>query len=170
MESRPEELADDNWADGPIEMPMASLTARFLGIPVAGIDWWQKAGSQPGTSSTPREEQMFENLISRLPGYRKVLVLVGYSRVPELRTRLEQAGYSTAESDRADKEAMFSAEGGRRSFPPGMQRYLQKYIDRARDEIEHETDPAWKSALAANLAVRQKLLDLVDEIGERPSQ
>jgi hypothetical protein len=27
VESRPEELAKDNWADGPIEMPVASLTA-----------------------------------------------------------------------------------------------------------------------------------------------
>jgi hypothetical protein len=126
VESRPEELARGNWADRPIEMPFASLTARSLGLEVGGIDWWQKAGSRPGTSSPQREQRMFDNVLQQLPGHRTVLILVGYSHVAELRERLEGAGYASARFERSEKQALFSTSGRQRAFPPGMTRYLQQ--------------------------------------------
>jgi hypothetical protein len=167
VESRPEELTKDNWGDGPIEMPFASLMARQFSIPVDGIDWWQKAGSKPGTSNTEREERMFQNVQKRLAGHRTVLVMIGYSHIAELQSRLEKVGYTLDRFDVADKHALFSIEGRPEKFPPGMKRYLQKYIDAARADAERETDAAWKLAIETNLAVREGLLRLVDEVGER---
>jgi hypothetical protein len=169
VESRPEELARDNWADGPIEMPFASLTARSLGIRVDGIDWWQKAGSRPGTSSPEREQRIVDNVLERLPGHRTVLILVGYSHVAELRQRLEGAGYAAGRFERSEKQALFSTNDRQRTFPPGMTRYLQQYVTAARKDMEEETDPAWRAATEAHLARRQELLELVEKIGERPA-
>jgi hypothetical protein len=166
VESRPEELAKDNWADGPIEMPFASLTARSLGIGVDGIDWWRRAGSKPGTSSDEREERMFQNALARLPGHRTVLILVGYSHVAELSDRLRQSGYAPASFERQEKQALFSTSGRRETFPNDLKHYLQKYVATARQELEQETDPAWRSAIQANLTVRQDVIDLIEHAGE----
>jgi hypothetical protein len=167
VESRPEELTNDNWADGPIEMPFASLTARSLGIPVDGIDWWQRAGSKPGTSSDEREDHMFQNTLERLPGHRTVLILVGYSHVAELSKRLEQSGYAWDGFERQEKQSLFSIRGRREAFPPGMKHYLQKYVDAARKGLKQETDPAWRSAIQANLTVRQEVLNMIEHTGQQ---
>jgi hypothetical protein len=169
VESRPEELAKDNWGDGPVEMPFASLTARWLGIAVDGVDWWNRSGSQPGTSNPEREDRIFHNTLARLPGHRTVLVLVGYSHVSELRDRLAKAGYENAAFDREEKGALFSTSGRQAIFPPGLKHYLKKYVDATRTDLEQETDPAWRKAMEANLIVRQKMIDLVDKVGERPT-
>jgi hypothetical protein len=169
VESRPEELAKDNWGDGPIEMPFASLTARSLGIAADGIDWWQKAGSRPGTSSPKREDQMFRNCMARLPGHGTVLILVGYSHVAELRERLDRAGYALDSFERQEKQALFSTSDMPTTFPSGLKHYLQKYVDAMRNELEQETDPAWISAIQANLAVRQDVLHWIETVGERPA-
>jgi hypothetical protein len=169
VESRPQELARDNWGDGPVEMPFASLTARRLGIAVDGIDWWDKSGSRPGTSNPEREERIFQNTLQRLHGHRTALVLVGYSHVSELRDRLAQVGYADARFGREEKQALFSTTGRQVTFPPGLKHYLRKYVDAERKELEQETDPAWKRAMEANLIVRQEMIDLIDKVGERPS-
>jgi len=169
VESRPEEFAKENWADGPIEMPVASLTARALGIPVAGIDWWYRIGSKPGTSSPERDDHIFQNSLERLPGHRKVLILVGYSHVAELSQRLQPAGYAVDRFDRQEKRDLFSTRGGPATFPPSLKQAVQKYVEAARRELDQETDPDWRSALEANIAVRQKLLDLIEKAGERSS-
>jgi hypothetical protein len=169
VESRPEELAKDNWGDGPIEMPFTSLTARSLGIAVDGIDWWQKAGSKPGTSSPKREDEMFRNCLERLPGHGTVLVLVGYSHIAELSGRLERADYALDSFERQEKQALFSTNNLPTTFPPGLKHYVQKYVDAMRKELEQETDPAWRSAIQANLSVRQDVLRWIEKTGERPS-
>jgi len=168
VESRPEEPARDNWADGPIEMAFASLTARSLGISADGIDWWDKATSRPRTSNPEREQRLFENVLQQLPGRRTVLILVGYSHVAELRQRLEQAGYRAHRFERPEKQDLFATQGRPHTFPPGMKHYLQRYVAAARRELEQETDSAWRSATEANLARRQEVLDLIEQVGERP--
>lgn len=59
VESRPEQLAKDNWADGPIEMLFASLTARSLGIEVDGVDWHEDDPSKFGTTWKERDDRRF---------------------------------------------------------------------------------------------------------------
>jgi len=167
VESRPEELVQGNWADGPIEMPVASLTARAIGIPVAGIDWWQRQGSRPGTSSPERDDRMYQNVLEKVPGHRRVLILVGYSHVAELIARLKPAGYAEERFDRREKQTLFSTNGRPASFPHGLSRALQKYIEAWKKDLEKEPDPNWKSAIEANIAVRQKLLEEVEKTGER---
>jgi hypothetical protein len=169
VESRPEELAKNNWGDGPVEMPFASLTARSLGIAVDGVDWWMRSRSRPGTSNPEREDRIFRNTLARLPGHRNILVLVGYSHVSELRDHLAEAGYADAPFDREEKDALFSTSGRQAIFPPGLKHYLKKYVDATRKDLETETDPDWSKAMEANMIVRQGMIDLVDKVGERPS-
>jgi hypothetical protein len=166
VESRPDELARDNLADGPIEMLVASLTARSVGVRFDGIDWWQKADLKPGTSNPSREDHMFQNAQARLPDFQRVLILVGYSHVPELAGRLEKTGYARADFQRADKQRLFITKAPT-TFTAGTEHYLRKRIDQIRDELATENDPAWQSALRASLAQREELLKLVAELGER---
>ncbi len=170
VESRPEELARDNWGDGPVEMPFASLTARAGGIPVEGIDWWERAGSRPGTSNPGREERMFRNLTERLPGRGTALVLVGYSHVAELSERLQETGYTADRFERSEKQALFATADRPPLFPPRLGHYLRKNVDARCKELEQETDPACRSAIRANIAVREEFIRLIDRTGERPAR
>jgi len=167
VESRPEELARGNWADGPIEMPVASLAARALGIPVAGIDWWQKSRSRPGTTSPERDDRMARNALAQLPGHRKVLILVGYSHVAELNRRLAAAGYAADRFDRGDKRDLFSLSDRSAKFPPDLEQALRKYVDQLREDLNQETDPEWRTAIERGIALRLQLLERIANTGER---
>jgi hypothetical protein len=168
LESRPEELAKGNWGDGPIEMPVASLTARDLGIPVAGIDWWQKSSSKPGTTDPDRDDRMAQNVLSQLPGHSSVLILVGYSHVAELRTRLAAAGFSEERFDRNRKGELFSTGGRFAKFPPGLKSTLEKCITLLEAERREETDTEWRAAFERGLTLRRAFRERVESIGERP--
>lgn len=75
VESRAEELAQDNWGNGPVEMLFASLTAKDLGIAVDGMDWLDLVSLNPGRSNSLREDKMVENIISRISNNQKDLIL-----------------------------------------------------------------------------------------------
>jgi hypothetical protein len=44
---------------------------------------------------------------------------------------------------------------------------MQKYVDAMRNELEQETDPDWRSAIQANLPVRQDILHWIEKADER---
>jgi hypothetical protein len=169
VESRPEELAKGNWADGPIEMPVASLAARALGIPVAGIDWWQKLRFRPGTTSPERDDRMARNALAQLPGHRKVLILVGYSHVAELSRRLADAGYAADRFDRRDKRDLFFLSDRSAKFPPGLEQAVRKYVDQLREDLNQETDPEWRTAIERGITLRLQLLERIANTGEQAS-
>ncbi len=113
---------------------------------------------------------MFRNLLERLPGRGSALVLVGYAHVSEISRRLERAGYAPDRFERSEKRTLFATAGRDPLFPPGLTRCLQQNIAARRAELDQESDPAWQSAIRANLAVRQEMLRLIEQVGERPAR
>jgi hypothetical protein len=165
VESRPEEIAKDNWGDGPVEMTFAALTARTLGIPVQGMDWWVKA-SLYGDSSE-REDRMVQNILKCVPGYRTVLILTGRSHVDGFKQRLAQAGFVVVPFSSAEKQPLFELVESEPRFPAGMTRYIRRRLEIDRALFELETDPNWKSRLESNIAFEQELLRLIARVGEK---
>lgn len=173
VESRPEELEKDNWGDGPIEMPFASLTARALGIQVAGMDWWRKEDTRNVlelfiiTNSEEREERMMQNILLNLPGRRTALILTGFSHIEGFRQRLRAAGFAEANFPSEEKRALFDTGGRTFSFPPGLTNYIQKRIETDEAAAQAETDPDWRARIEDGIAFRQQLLEAIAEVGER---
>jgi len=141
VESRPEELTKDNWGDGPIEMPFASLTARSLDIEVQGIDWWTEESLHG--DDTEREDRMFQNILQHLSGHQAVLILTGWSHVGGFKQRLQSAGYKITPFTSAEKQTLFDTSGKVLSFPPGMTFYIQKRIEGDQITLQSETDSEW---------------------------
>ena len=168
VESRPGELARDNWADGPIEMAVASLTARSAGIAVSGIDWW-KMDSSHQIDNDKRDRRMFANVLAVLPGRRSVLILTGFSHLDAFQQDLTSNGYAQTPFSSAEKDALFTPVGTRFLFPHGMTHYLQRRISLDRAEMRRETDPFWKDRMADAVNSRLMLLKIVRADGEKSS-
>lgn len=164
IESRPEELVNGNWGDGPIEMPFAALTAQSLGIEVQGMDWWKKEDLL--SDSTEREDRMMQNILAALQGHRIVLILTGWSHVKGFLQRLEKAGYIYIEFPSAEKQKLFDISGTKFVFPPGMSYYIQKRIDIDTVALLSESDSEWISRLESGIKARQKLLKIIEKVGE----
>lgn len=166
-EIRPEEIAKDNWGDGPVEMTFTALTARALDIPVQGMDWWVKASLYAEPSE--REDRMVQNVLKVVPGYRTVLILTGRSHVEGFKQRLAQAGFVVVPFSSAEKRSLFELVENEPRFPAGMTRYIQKRLEIDRTLLESETDPNWKSRLENNIAFEQELLRFIAQVGEEPA-
>jgi hypothetical protein len=159
VESRPEELQKDNWGDGPIEMPFASLTAKSLGMKVDGMDWWDSSNIGSLISDNgERDNRMAQNVLDRVTGHRKVLVLTGYSHVSELVSRLKKQGYSEASFTNQEKDSLFITADIDSEFPPYFAFYIQKRIDIDRASMEKETNPRAKAAYKNAIDTREKFL------------
>jgi len=167
VESRPEELARDNWGDGPIEMPFVSLTARAAGIEVQGMDWWVLREGDHRTNSKAREDRMFQNILTHLPGHRKVLILTGFSHVEGFRQRFLANGFRQMPFSSAEKQALFDPSDQTFIFPCGMRYYIQKRIALDRATLQGVQDPWWRKRIADAIAFREALLDTIATVGEQ---
>jgi hypothetical protein len=165
VESRPEELARDNWADGPVEMPFASLTARATGVDVAGFDWWSMNADHE-INSDRREDRMFENIRKDMASHRRILILTGYGHIEGFARRLAASGYRRARFSAAEKDALFDTQGLALRFPRGMTHYVQKRIETDRSTLQLQTDSFWRSRLAAAIADRRRFLQTISAVGE----
>lgn len=166
IESRPEELARDNLGDGPIEMLFAGLTAKTMGVDVAGFDSWSMTADHE-VNSDEREDRMFANVSGQLAERRKVLILTGYSHVAGFERRLVASGYRPTAFSSAEKQVLFDTRGQALRFPPGMLHYIQKRIDTDSATLRVETDGFWRDRLVSAIADRQKLVKLLVEVGEQ---
>jgi hypothetical protein len=166
LEMRPDQVAAGNVGDGPVEMPVSLLVARELGIPVDGLDWWERHDGARRTNDT-RDDHMVANLLERLPISGVTLVLVGFSHVPEFVTRLGQAGFQEVALDTQEKAKLFTTGGRPWRFPPGTGEVMAGRIARDEDALSRETDPAWAERLRQVVAVRRAFLREVDRVGER---
>ncbi|MFI4973305.1 MAG: hypothetical protein ACHP84_02065 [Caulobacterales bacterium] len=166
VESRPAELARDNWGDGPVEAPFASLTARAIGVEVRGMDWWTMNAAHV-IDDDNREDRMFGNIAAALPGHRKALILTGFSHVDAFQKRLLASGYHEAPFASADKEALFDARGLPARFPAGMTRVTQRRIQLDQLTLAQQTDSFWKQRLSEVIAARQALLKTIASVGEQ---
>lgn len=162
VESRPEELARDNWCDGPIEMGFASLVARSRGTEVRGMDYWQKSvGGTIVRSSEPREDEMFRRTVEHAASKRAILVLTGFSHVAGFSSRLRQRGFRDVEISPDEKARLLSREGRKEVYPEGFAACLERRIAEDTRELERESDAEWRVAIARNLAVRRRVLGAV---------
>ena len=167
VESRPEELAKDNWGDGPVEMPFASRVALSLGIEARGMDWWRK--EDLFLDLTVRDDHMVQNVINSMAEHHSGLVLTGYSHLVGFKKRLQQAGYSVKRMERAEKQALFDLSDVEKTFPRKLKHYLQKRIDLEKEKLQNEADVNWQERLQSVIDTRQHYLEVVKQIGEVPS-
>lgn len=151
VESRPEELEQDYWADGPLEMLFSSLTAKKLGIPVYGMDWWDLDLLGVGRSNNIREDKMFEHITHRISGRRRILIITGFSHVPEFSMRFKNIGYSCADFPTAEKEKLFAFKGEERLYPAGMALYLEKRVELDKKTLAEADNPKLRLALDRNI-------------------
>lgn len=166
VESRPEELERDNWGDGPIEMPFASLTAQASGIEVQGMDWWVMNGTRQ-IGSEERENRMFQNILTSLPGHHKVLILTGFSHVEGFKRRFLASGYRQMAFSSVEKKALFDTADQTYIFPYGMTYYIEKRIENDQLILQGETDSFWRDRIANAIAARQEFLKTIALSGER---
>ena len=167
-EIRPAEIERGNECDGPIEMGLALLRARELGIPAAGIDSWDRAALTGGASSDDaREDAMFERVHAKLRAGETALVLCGFSHVAELARRLETAGFREIEVAAADKGHWLDPPAGAPPYPAGLAACLERRIEVDVSDLETEKDPDWRAKTERNVAVRRKLLDDVRRASSR---
>lgn len=165
VESRPGELLQGNTCDGPVEMGFVTLEARALGVAVAGMDSWER-GSPSGRSNDAREDAMFEHTRPHLhlPGV--TLIVTGFSHVPEFARRLETSGYRLTPPSPGQAE-LFAPGAGSRLFPRGMAACVEARIAHDERERSAEPDPGVRQGLEGAIAVRRRLLALVQATGER---
>lgn len=168
VESRPQALAAANWADGPIEMGVASLTAHAAGIAVLGMDWWTMDASHD-VDSDAREAHMFANIAAALPGHRTALILTGFSHAPAFDTRLRAAGYALVAFPDAEKDHLFDAHGRTFVFPAGMTDAVKSRIAIDTQDLAGVNDPFWRARISDAIAARRKLLGTIAKVGEAPA-
>ncbi|OBR93893.1 hypothetical protein CLRAG_17960 [Clostridium ragsdalei P11] len=90
IESRPEQLKNGNFADGPGEMLYSHLTANKLGIVVKGVDWWSDSGKNVlNSTNATRDEYINKNILKEIPSHKKVLILMGNAHVTLEEPKLE---------------------------------------------------------------------------------
>lgn len=166
VESRPEELAQDNWGDGPIEMPFASLTAQAKGIEVQGMDWWMMNDNHQ-IDSDERENRMFQNILTSLPSHHTVLILTGFSHVEEFQRRFLASEYHQIAFSSAEKQTLFDTSNQTLIFPYGMTYYIQKRIEIDQLTLQSETDSFWRDRLVEAIAARQEFLKTIAAVGEQ---
>jgi len=167
VESRPEELEIDNLGDGPVEMLFANLIAKSINIDVEGIDWWEKEYINPGSSNAMREDKMMKNILNEINGYETVLILTGYSHVPEFLERFKQTQYKVEYFSSEDKQKAFDISGKSFFFPKGMSYYTKKRIELEENWLKNEKDEKWRKALEQSIESRNDLLKYIDLIGEK---
>ena len=167
VESRPEEVAAGNLADGPFEMGYMSLVARAAGIPFDGVDWWDEDAVGLRRTNAEREGRIVRNIVARLPAVGSVLVLLGFSHIPELVERLREQGYVKAPISSEERAMLFDTATISQRFPAGMAAALERRI--AADERRLREAPASPVAgrVRDALAALRKLLVWVRAAGER---
>jgi len=168
VEARPEEMARGRWGDGPVEMPFAALTAKASGIHVDGIDWWELKTDKLRRTDDERDDKIFANLIERLPTTGKVLVLVGFSHVPELAKRLVEAGFREERIDAEEKVELFELLDESFAYPAGMGDAIRQRIKDAEAAAASSSEAIARQyrMLAES---RQNYLIEIEAVGEYPS-
>lgn len=168
VESRPEQLANGNFADGPVEMLYSHLTAISNGIPVKGIDWWNADTSSPNTTSAARDNHINNNILKDVVGYKKVLILMGRDHVGIEQPKLEVARYKSSSFSKIEKDNLFKVKNQKLLYPKGMNYYIQKRISYEKNCIGtvYRTDTWKKQAvmLIQELKIFSKTIQKTGEI------
>ncbi len=127
IESRPEQLANGNFADGPDEMLYCHLVANKFGISVKGVDWSDER-EIPNSTDPTRDNHINENILKSVVEYKKVLILMGNHHVSLEQPKLKTAGYKKVFFPETKKIKLFKINDKRLIYPKGMNYYIQKRI------------------------------------------
>lgn len=167
IESRPEQLANKNFADGPPEMLYSHLTAISNGISVKGVDWWTVNESLPNSTNTIRDNHINENILKSVVGYKKILILMGNAHLGIEQPKLENAGYKTSSFTNSEKDNLFKAKNNKLIYPKGMNYYIQKRISYEKNCIGtvYKTD-MWKKQVLIVVEDLNNFSKIVKQIGE----
>lgn len=158
----------DNWADRPVEMLFSSLAAKELGISVDGMDWWTMDNA--GRSNNLREDKMFQHVISRISGRRRILIITGISHVPEFTQRFRDDGFSLDDFPTVEKEKLFTMTDKERLYPAGTPLYPEKRIELDKKAHAEASNPKIRSAFKNSVEFRSHLLQDIKVQGERQSK
>ena len=124
IEARPETLEKYNAVDGPFEMIFARCYADEQGIPVKGVDWWKIVESNEAMKALnlERDDRMFNNILSSIGSYDKVLVIMGASHRERMPERFLKNGFTQTEI--VDILSYFSRVDSQFRYP---QRMIEEY-------------------------------------------
>lgn len=128
IESRPEQLANGNWADGPPEMLYSHLIANNLVIAVRGVDWFDPNAEVSNSTDALRDNHINENILKNIAGHKKVLIFMGNHHVSLEQPKLEIAGYKKVFFSETKKIKLFKINDKKLIYPKGMNYYIQKRI------------------------------------------
>lgn len=163
IESRQGELERGNLGDGPCEMPFVYLIAKKLEIPVYGIDWWEKSKSL-GSSNQEREDRIFSNIQKHTGSAGKYLVLLGFSHIEEMVSRLESVGFTR--QNIANKGEFFKLHSEQFLFPKGMSHVISHRIENeARSMLESDAMP-YREKIENLIEQRKRFLTYIENTGE----
>ncbi len=147
IESRQEELAKGNYADGPIEMFYLHMAALALNIPVKGIDWFTYENSKPGTTNKKRDQMITTNIIDKSKDHKKVLVIIGATHMLVETKMLKQKGYKLDSLDLEDKQSLFSNSDKDLIFPRETIKYINKRIKIEKANLQSQAmSDIWQNA------------------------
>lgn len=167
IESRPEQLANDNFADGPPEMLYSHLTAISDGIPVKGVDWWNVDAGVPNSTNQTRDNHINENILNSVVGYKKVLIIMGAAHIEIEQPKLEAAGYETVFFANTEKDNLFKVQNKKLIYPKGMNYYIKKRISYEKNCVStiYKTD-IWKKQGLILIEDLNKFSKTVEQTGE----
>ncbi|AKN31297.1 hypothetical protein Ccar_10700 [Clostridium carboxidivorans P7] len=168
IESRPEQLNNGNFADGPPEMLYCHLVANKLGIPVKGVDWWIPDDKNKPSSTNPvRDNYINENILKSVIGYKKVLILMGMEHVTREQPKLQAAGYKKVFFSEIEKIKLLKVHDNKLTYPKGMNYYIQKRIDYEKSCIGtlYKND-TWKNQAEAVIENLNRIDKAIEQTGE----
>ncbi|MFL0197985.1 hypothetical protein ACJDU8_20820 [Clostridium sp. WILCCON 0269] len=170
IESRPEQLDNSNWADGPPKMLYCHLIANRLAIRVKGVDWWTVSSYNIPNSSNPiRDSYIHENIVKNINLYKskKILIIMGADHVILEQPKLESVGYKEAFFSVFEKNRLFKIHNKRLTYPKGMTYYIKKRIDYEKNCIGtiYKTN-IWKNQALYLIKDLNREITMIEKAGE----
>lgn len=171
IESRPEQLINNNFADGPPEMLYCHLIATNIGIPVKGVDWWTPSASNPETSPPIRNDYIHRNILKNINAStnlnKKILIIMGADHVVLEQPKLKSAGYKEVFFSVFEKNRLFKIHNKRLIYPKGMTYYIKKRIDYEKNCIGtiYKTD-IWKKQALYLIKDLNREINMIEKTGE----
>lgn len=168
IESRPDQLAEGNFADGPTEMLYCHLIADKLHIPVKGVDWWiPDDANTPDSTNRIRDNSINENILKNVIGYKKVLILMGNAHVSLEQPKLEAVGYKKVFFSEIEKINLLKIHDKRLIYPKEMNYYIKKRIAYEKNCIGtvYKTD-TWKKQGLYLIENLNRISKIVQQTGE----
>jgi|GEM_PF-1330761 len=128
VESRPEQIAKGNVADGPIEMLYTYLHAKNDGYTVAGIDY-HTLHDKSNSTTVSRDNKMLDNIEREMANHQLGLVFEGASHILTQKKEMKRRGYKEVKLSKKETKDLFKGDLYSNEFPKGSVDYLKYKIE-----------------------------------------